>query len=440
MALPQNFIENTLLLARELIQFDSVSSSSNEPVSQWVADRLAAAGFEIEWLKYLDPQGVAKVNVVARREPKKQAGLIKPEPMALALVLDTTTVGPIESKSSVYGAGKKAFQSGQGGVCYLAHTDVVPADDWSVNFCGPFEAVVRDDRLWGRGSCDMKGSLACAIAAVTAIPVEEQTAPIYFVVTADEEVGMEGAKYVDRSSAYFQEMVDRKVVGIVGEPTELKVVYAHKGGASMRIVARGKSAHSSTRDGINANHQLIPILPFLLELRNECESNVSLHNYDFDPPTLSWNMVLRNEPFATNVTPSLAEVAIFLRCMPNVDHRQLMKRVELEATKMGLEFSQREGLPFRVVPDAQHIQEMLSMTENKYPITVCYATDAGVLQRLSQLVICGPGSIEQAHRSDEYILLEQLRRGTVLYEKVFRRWAASSGDIDAMLSNERGVT
>jgi acetylornithine deacetylase len=409
MTLAQISAESALGLARSLIQFDSVSSTSNESVSRWVADRLTGLGFEIEWLTYLDSHGVLKVNVVARRNPTKPG--------------DGKRVGADEGYSREATSGRSF---GDGGVCYLAHTDVVPADDWSLDFCGPFQPIVRDDRLWGRGSCDMKGSLACAIAAVAAIPVAQQTAPIYFVVTADEEVGMDGAKCVEKSSLFFQEMVDRNVVGVVGEPTELKVVHAHKGGASMRIVARGKSAHSSTRDGINANHQLIPILPFLLDLRNECESNVLLHNHDFDPPTLSWNMVLRNEPFATNVTPSLAEVVVFLRCMPGVDHLSLMKRVEKEAAKLGLEFYQREGLPFRVERDAPHIREMLVMTEEKAPITVCYATDAGVLQRLSQLVICGPGSIEQAHRSDEYISLEQLNRGAALYEKAFRRWATSN--------------
>lgn len=408
MALPKNMGETTLLLAQQLIRYDSVSSTSNESVSKWVADRLTALGFEIEWNTYRDSQGVLKVNVVAKREPNSP---------------NTNSTNTSSQNASSQNTSPNNTGAGEGGVCYLAHTDVVPADDWSVDFCGPFEAVVRDNRLWGRGSCDMKGSLACALAAVAAIAVEEQTAPIYFVVTADEEVGMDGAKCVDRKSTLFQEMVERNVVGIVGEPTELNVVYAHKGGASMRIVARGKSAHSSTRDGINANHQLIPILPLLLELRNECESNVALHNHDFDPPTLSWNTVLRNEPFATNVTPSLAEAAVFLRCMPGVDHRPLMKRVELEAMRMGLEFSQREGLPFSVQRDAPHVRELLSMTSNKDPITVCYATDAGVLQRLAQLVICGPGSIEQAHRSDEFILLEQLQRGTALYEQVFRRWA-----------------
>jgi len=389
MTLAPNKIDSTLEIAKTLIQFDSVSSSSNESVSQWVADRLVEMGFEIEWLTYCDPTGCLKVNVVAKRNPSR------------------------------------AFTSGQGGICYLAHTDVVPADDWSLDFCGPFTPVVREDRLWGRGACDMKGSLACALSAAASISVEEQKAPMYFVVTADEEVGMEGAKYVDQTSKVFEQIVQTNVVGVVGEPTELNVVYAHKGGLSMRIVARGKSAHSSTRDGINANHQLIPILPLLLELHNECEFNTTLHNNDFDPPTLSWNLVLRNEPFATNVTPSLAEAVVFLRCMPRVDHRSLVNRVEVEAKRLGLDFSQREGSPFCVPQDAPHIQEMLSMTNNKVPITVCYATDAGVLQRMSRLVVCGPGSIDQAHRSDEYISLDQLRLGTALFERVFRRWATS---------------
>jgi len=404
MNLARNALETTLDIAKCLIKFNSVSSSSNEPISRWVSDRLVQLGFEIEWLPYLDPAGCLKVNIIAKRAPTKS-------PSADTFTTERST------------AKRSTSEVGQGGVCYLAHTDVVPADDWSLDFCGPFNPVVRDDRLWGRGACDMKGSLACALAAIASIPVDEQTHPIYFIVTADEEVGMEGAKHVDANSRFFEEMVRTNVVGVVGEPTELKVVYAHKGGASMRILAHGKSAHSSTRDGINANHQLIPILPLLLELRNECETNPKLHNLDFDPPTLSWNIVLRNEPFATNVTPSLAEADVFLRSMPGVDDEPLIERVHAAAMQLGLEFSKRRGLPFSVPKNAPHILEMLRITDTVEPYTVCYATDAGVLQRLSQLVVCGPGSIEQAHRSDEYISLDQLDRGTAHYQKVFRRWA-----------------
>ncbi len=375
----------SLEIAQTLVGFDSVSSRSNAPVNRWIADFLATKGFEIEQIDYVDAEGVGKSNLIAKRPPAKPAD--------------------------------------SGGVCYMAHTDVVPADDWAVAFCGPFEPTVRDDRLYGRGSCDMKGSLACALAAVERISVDDQIAPFYFVVTADEEVSMVGAKHVAKRSELFKEMVASDTIGIIGEPTELKVIHAHKGGQTFWISARGRSAHSSSRDGINANYALIPILPHLLNLQSRTEADETLRNPNFDPPTLSWNMVLRNEPYATNVTPSLAEVAVFLRAMPGVDHSPLVKEAEALAARFGLEFRSTDPAPpLFIDPSCESIVGMLKLTNQEKPGTVCYATDGCALRDLKKLVVCGPGSIQQAHRNDEWISLEQLKLGTELYHRAFQRW------------------
>jgi len=376
----------TIEIASQLIAFDSVSSRSNAEISQWVDNRLQKAGFEIERLSYVDEAGETKVNLIAKRFPVNR-------------------------------------RADQGGVCYLAHTDVVPADDWSLDFCSPFQPTVRDGRLYGRGACDMKGSLACALAAVELLPVEDQLSPLYFIVTSDEEIGMIGARHVARHSKFFAEMIEANTIGIVGEPTALQVIHAHKGALALKIISRGRSAHSSSRDGINANHQLIPLLPLLLEIQQQCESDLSLQNQDFDPPTLSWNIVLKNEPFASNITPSLAEAIVFLRPMPQVDHEPLVARVEEAAAKLGLECKRREAAqPLDVDRSLECIASMLQLTNQQRSSTVCYATDGGVLQRLRQLVVCGPGSIEQAHRSDEWISLDQLDRGTDLYHRAFQHW------------------
>ncbi len=376
----------TIEIAKQLIAFDSVSTKSNAEISDWVENRLQKAGFEIERVGYYDEAGNAKVNLIAKRFPANR-------------------------------------HATSGGVCYLAHTDVVPADDWSPDFCNPFQPTIRDGRLFGRGACDMKGSLACALAAAELLPITEQQSPIYFIVTADEEIGMIGARHVARKSKLFDEMVATDTIGIVGEPTKLQVIHAHKGGLAIRVIARGRSAHSSSRDGLNANHQLIPLLPLLLEIQQQCETDFTLQNQDFDPPTLSWNIVLRNEPFASNVTPSLAEAIVFLRPMPKVEHEPLVVRVEEAAAKLGLECHRREAAhPLHVDRSLDCITSMLRLAEQSQSLTVCYATDGGVLQRLRQLVVCGPGSIEQAHRSDEWISLEQLERGTRLYFHAFEHW------------------
>ncbi len=370
--------------ASRLVEVDSVSQKSNQLISTRVSDFLTRLGFELEILSYVDANQQTKVSLVARRG------------------------------------------QGQGGVAYLCHTDVVPVDDWDIEICKPFQPTIRSNRLYGRGSCDMKGSLACALAAVERISVREQSHPIYFVCTADEELGTVGAKIVDQQSRFFQEMVDSNTVGIVGEPTLLNVVHAHKGAFGCTVTGRGIAAHSSTREGVNANHALIPILPFLLELQKQTESDSRLQNHAFDPPTLSWNITLQNEPLAVNITPSMARANIFLRPMPNVAHQPLLDLLQAECERLGLEYQFIDRTsPWMCDPAALHIEQMLAITNTAAPQTVCFATDGGALQRLKNLVVCGPGDIAQAHRRDEYIAIEQLQKGSEVFEKAFRFWSCS---------------
>jgi acetylornithine deacetylase len=369
--------EPAIELVTKLVRFPSVSDESNEDVSQAVADELFRIGFEVEWLSYRDREGKTKVSLVAKR-----------------------------------GAGI-------GGVAYLAHTDVVPAEDWSLDFCGPFEPVLRDGKLYGRGTCDMKGSLACALTAAEQIPVVNGS-PLYFVVTSDEEVGMHGARLVNKRSKLFEEMVTANTIGIVGEPTQLEVVHAHKGGLRFHVLAKGKSAHTSTPDGVNANYALIPALEPLLQLRNETESAAPFQNAMFDPPTLSWNMTITNEPEAVNVTTSLAQLNNFLRLMPGVDVEPILARVQQICDRHQLQLARSDRVePWSVSPDSAWIQQMLGLVGRSKSQSVCYATDAGVLQRLRSMMICGPGDIQQAHRSDEWISLEQLKLGVETYAKAF---------------------
>jgi len=371
-------VAKTLQLTKDLVSFASVSDTSNEGVSQFVAEQLRLQGFEVEWHSFVDSKKQTKVSLVAKRG------------------------------------------TGMGGVGYLAHTDVVPAEDWSVGFCGAFQPEVHEGRLYGRGTCDMKGSLACALVAASSIGLSQQDQPIYFVVTSDEEAGMLGAKLVNAQSEYFSEMVKGNTVGIVGEPTLLEVIHAHKGGQRLSVRARGRSAHTSGNDGINANYQLIPALVELLAIRDESETNPKYRNEAFDPPTLSWNMTIQNEPEADNVTTSLAQAKIFLRTMSGVQHEPLLKAIEDLSQRHGLEVSLSEEVePWQVSSEASWIKAMLGIVGRQQSKSVCFATDAGILQRLKRMLICGPGDIQQAHRSDEWISIEQLAKGVEVYRRAF---------------------
>lgn len=376
-----------LELARKLVAIKSVTSLPNTDVANCMEEVLRAMDFEVEKLVYSDNAGLQKIALVGRRGP-----------------------APSNSQSIR-----------QGGIVYCCHNDVVSVEGWNAPHGGPFDPVVAEGKLWGRGSCDMKGPTAAALAAIDRIPVSLQKYPIYFLVTGDEESGMQGASAVVSRSKFFAEMKAAGTVGIIGEPTELRVVNSHKGGCHFKVTSHGVAAHSSTADGRNANWALIPFLGYLREQFERCERDPSLLNERFSPSHLSMNVVLKNEPAASNITVGRATCQIFLRPMPNVDWRGFVNAMIATANNMGLQTSPVAALEPLHTPDSNpFVREVLKAVGQKEPEAVCYATDGCCLRALENLIVLGPGSIEQAHRSDEWISLDQLHRGVEVYEQLFR--------------------
>lgn len=372
-----------------LVAIDSVTSRSNAVVANRMREHLTGVGFVVEQLAYLDNAGLEKIALIGRR-------------------------GPAPS-------GTQALR--RGGIVYCCHNDVVSVDGWNAAQSGPFEAVVSEGKLWGRGSCDMKGPTAAALAAIERIPIEQQKFPIYFLVTGDEESGMQGANAIVSHSKYFAEMRKAGTVGVIGEPTELRVVNAHKGGCHLKVSSHGVAAHSSTVDGRNANWALIPFLTYLSQQFVRSESDPKLLNMRFVPPNLSMNVVIKNEPAATNITVGKATCQIFLRPMPDVDWRGFAEEIVATATGMGLQVNPIAALEPLHTPDSNpFVREVLDALGQREPESVCYATDGCCLRVLESLIVLGPGSIEQAHRSDEWIALEQLYRGVEVYEQLFRNY------------------
>ena len=377
-------------IARKLVAINSVTSRSNATVAICMRDHLTSIGFDVEQLVYLDNAGLEKIALVGRRGPEPSAAT--------------------NSKS-----GRCS------GIAFCCHNDVVSVDGWDAPQGGPFDAVVTEGRLWGRGSCDMKGPIAAALAAIERIATDEQTCPIYFLVTGDEESGMQGANAVVSQSKYFAEMRAAGTVGIIGEPTELRVVNAHKGGCHFKVTSHGVAAHSSTADGRNANWALIPFLSYLRDQSVRCESDPLLLNHRFSPPSLSMNVVIKNEPAASNITVGKATCQIFLRPMPEVDWRSFAEEIIATAVSMGLQVSPMAALePLHTADSNPVLRQVLDALGQPQPEAVCYATDGCCLRALENLIVLGPGSIEQAHRPDEWISLDQLNRGVKVYEQLFR--------------------
>ncbi len=370
-----------LRYAKRLVGFDTTSHLSNRLISKYLEMKLTKHGFVVEKLEYLDDRRVRKVNLVAKK-----------------------------------GTGK-------GGLGYFSHSDVVPANKWFTKKFGPFEPAIARQRLYGRGSCDMKGSIACMLAASQQFSWDDLKQPIYFVVTADEEVGYRGAKCVVEESKFYREMVSNGTKGIIGEPTSLEVVHAHKGSYEIAAHTRGVAAHSSSRKAQNANLAMIPFLNVMKKIYDESESNVDYQNKIFDPPTISWNIGIKDDAPALNVTAAKSVCSVYARPMPEVNIEPLLDKVKRAAEKYGVELEiNRWGEPFYTDPESEFVQQCLKLLHRPIAKTVSYGTDGGVFTELANKIVFGPGSIEQAHTRDEWIALEQLSLGSEMYAKMIRHW------------------
>jgi len=269
----------------------------------------------------------------------------------------------------------------------------------------------------------MKGSLVAMLAAVSNINVDSQSSPIHVVCTADEEVAFVGAKHLVAHSPEFRELVRAQPLAIIGEPTSCAVVHAHKGISGFRIRSRGRAAHSSTRDGINANVALVPMIDELLRLYKISETDPTLRDERFDPPTLSWNFGFSDFTTATNIVPARSEAWVCLRTMPAIDGESLAQAAKEKAESLSLEFLRYEGGGcVWIDPDADFIRQLCDVAHCQSPKTVCYGTDGGEFTRLKRMAILGPGDIAQAHTSDEFLSIAQLNRGIEIYTAILNRW------------------
>ncbi|MBA4031881.1 MAG: acetylornithine deacetylase [Planctomyces sp.] len=387
-------LQRALELTRELVRLPTVSRESNHAATSYLEEWMSAHSFETEILTYHDPRGVLKSSIVGRREP-----------------------------------GRKS-NAGSGGLAYFCHTDVVPADGWvgagvastsGGSGADPFEPVLVSDRLYGRGACDMKGSTATFMAAVEQIATTDQIAPISLIATADEEVGFYGAADVAARSRLYRQLVAEGAAGIIGEPTELRVVHAHKGMYVLRATSIGKAAHSSTREGLNANLAMIDFLGEMKRIHEETLVDPEWLDERFDPPWISWNIGINDHTHVVNMTPAKSVCTVSFRPMPGQAPEALVARVAEIAGKCGIEQEVvRRGQPLFVEPQSAFVRSICELAECESSESVSYGTDGTMFTDLAQLVVLGPGSIRQAHTVDEFITLEQLDSGTRLYERLLR--------------------
>ena len=319
-------------------------------------------------------------------------------------------------------AGANADQVNHG-LVLSGHTDVVPVDgqDWSSD---PFTATIRDDKLYGRGSCDMKSFIACALTllpqAVKLSNAGKLRRPLHLALSFDEEVGCLGAPLI---------LADLKARGIapdyciVGEPTNMTMVVAHKGIAVYRCRVHGKSAHSSlTAQGVNAISYASRLIGYVDELAEEIshrEDNDSL----FDVPYSTLSVGTIQGGTATNIVPNLCEFTFDYRNLPHMTQEdilapikakvaELSAQMQARAPETGIELLQQESVPAMTDNDNGELQNPISaLTGDDERHKVAYATEGGQFTNAGiPTIICGPGSIEQAHKANEFVKLSEIER------------------------------
>jgi acetylornithine deacetylase len=374
---------NAQSILKELVAFDTSTQNSNLPLLHLIANRLDRPGSAIRLLP--DETGT-KANLIC-------------------------AMGP----------------AAEGGVVLSGHSDVVgvAGQSWSGD---PFVLRETDGRLYGRGACDMKGFVACCIEQMLALSPDRLRRPITLALSYDEEIGCVGIPHlVSDLKRHFP----RPALAIVGEPTLMKVVTVHKGAFVMRTSFRGLSAHSSNPPrGLNAIAYAHRFLSFLYELAAEFQTQRS--SLSVEPPYTTLNVGTINGGTSLNTVAPHCTIAWEFRPIPEADGEAICRRVESFVEYLRREMKsavadadvlvERPGtaLPLRWQDNSAANAFIEELTGSAViPLSVSFGTDAGHLQAADiPTVIMGPGSIEQAHRPDEWIAISQLQAASDFLSRV----------------------
>ncbi|MCO7513874.1 acetylornithine deacetylase [Pseudomonas guariconensis] len=362
------------LLAR-LVGFATVSRDSNLELIAFVRDYLAGLGVHSEL--FHNAEGT-KANLFA-------------------------TIGPTD----------------RGGVVLSGHTDVVPVDGqaWSVE---PFRLSEQDGRLYGRGTADMKGFIASVLAAVPAMLAEPLKVPVHLAFSYDEEVGCLGVRSM---LAALEQRPHKPRLCLIGEPTELKPVLGHKGKLAMRCQVHGAACHSAYAPyGVNAIEYAARLIGRLGEIGDGL-ARPEQHDTRFDPPFSTVQTGVIKGGRALNIVPAECEFDFEVRALPGfeaqavVDQLQTYAEAELlprmRAVDAGsdIRLQPLSAYPGLATPaDSEAAQWVALLSGSSEFTTVAFGTEGGLFDQAGiPTVVCGPGSMDQGHKPDEYLSVEQLQ-------------------------------
>ena len=379
-------LQNTVEMLDELIAFETVSSQSNKDCIDWIADRLSGLGAVCE----ISSDTPGKANIFA-------------------------TLGP----------------DIDGGIILSGHSDVVPVEgqNWSSD---PFKMTRVDDRLFGRGTCDMKGFIAACLAYAPHVARDQLRKPLHFAFTHDEETGCLGAQVMIKELL----ATGRKPsIAIIGEPTSMRIIEGHKGCCEYTTEFHGVEGHSSRPElGVNALDYAVRFILKMTELRAKFPS-MAPEGSRFEPPHSTSSVGALNSGIAHNVIPNHAAVKWEVRPVQMSDHDwfkseldhyiDTVLRPEMQSKSPHADIVETlacivEGL--EPDPDSAAVDLIRKLTGSNATDLVAFGTEAGLFQKVGiSSVICGPGSIEQAHKPDEYIELGELQKCLDMFDRLSER-------------------
>ena len=350
----------------ELVRIDSVSSHSNAEIIEYLERRCAGSNLVTQRFPYLDERGIEKFNLIALSEPASE--------VELALV---------------------------------GHTDTVPYDP---NWSDATNLTERDGKLYGRGACDTKAFIAAALTAVETIELSQLTKPLALVFTADEEIGLRGAKKLAEAKPL------RVRYSIVGEPTSLKPIRAGKGYSLAEVIVKGREAHSAYPAlGASAVFRAARLINRLEAIAIQLKDD---RHPAFEPPYTTLNIGLIHGGSAKNVLAGECRFTLEWRPIPTQPSEHvlnLFKAAIQEETQSDPDFvcevdASRADSGFETAPDSPLIRLLERATGNNSG-TVAFGTEAAQMMALgAESVVIGPGDIREAHRTGEFVPVDELER------------------------------
>src|SRR5471030_1162327 len=304
------------------------------------------------------------------------------------------------------------------GIVLSGHTDVVPVDaqPWTV---APFELSEKDGKLYGRGTADMKGYIACVLAAVPELLAAPLRLPVHIALSYDEEVGCLGVRSL---LAELERRPHKPLLCIIGEPTELKPVLGHKGKLAMRCDVHGAACHSAyAPQGVNAIEYAAELIGELGRIGSQLRA-VHLQDPRFDPPFSTVQTGVISGGKALNIVPADCRFDFEVRALPSYDpsdvaqelkayaEQHVLPRMRAVSDQSEIRFSELSAYPGLATDAHSEAAELIAAFSGSREFgTVAFGTEGGLFDAAGiPTVVCGPGSMDQGHKPDEFVSVEQL--------------------------------